>query len=98
MVHIYNAILLSHKKKQHWVICSDVDELTEVSQKESKKILDINTYVQNLEKWYWWTYLQSKIRDANIENDLVNTKGDGEGGKNGKSSTDIYTTMCKIDS
>ena len=44
------------------------------------------------------TYLQSKIRDANVENDLVNTKGDEEGGKNGKSSTDICTTMCEIDS
>ena len=39
------------------------------------------------------TYLQSKIRDANVENDLVNTKGDEEGG-----STDICTTMCEIDS
>ena len=26
----------------------------------------------------------------------MNTEGDGEGGKNEESSTDIYTTMCKI--
>ena len=25
LVHIYNAILLSHKKEQNWVICRDVD-------------------------------------------------------------------------
>ena len=37
-------------------------------------------------------------RDANIENELVNAEGNGEGGKNRKSSTDIYTTMCEIDS
>ena len=26
MWYIYNAILLSHKKEQNWVICSDMDE------------------------------------------------------------------------
>ena len=26
MVHIHNGILLSHKKEQNWVSCSDVDE------------------------------------------------------------------------
>ena len=25
VAHIYNGILLSHKKKQNWVICSEVD-------------------------------------------------------------------------
>ena len=25
VAHIYNGLLLSHKKKQNWVICSDVD-------------------------------------------------------------------------
>ena len=27
MGHIYNGILLSHKKKRNWVICSEVDGL-----------------------------------------------------------------------
>ena len=26
VVHTYNGILLSHKKKRNWVICRDVDE------------------------------------------------------------------------
>ena len=25
VVHIYNGILLSHKKERNWVICRDVD-------------------------------------------------------------------------
>ena len=25
MVHVYNGILLSHKKEQNWVICNEVD-------------------------------------------------------------------------
>ena len=47
MAHIYNGILLSHKKKQNWVICSEVDGphyitlesviQSEVSQKEKNK-------------------------------------------------------------
>ena len=26
VVHIYNGILLSHKKEQNWAICRDVDK------------------------------------------------------------------------
>ena len=40
MLHIYNGILLSHKKEQNWVICRDVDETviqSKVSQKEENK-------------------------------------------------------------
>ena len=59
----------------------------------------INTYIWNLEKWYWWTYFQGRHRDADIENRLVDIVGEGEGGENWQSSTEIYnTTLCKIDS
>ena len=34
----------------------------------------------NLEKWYWQTYLQGRNRDTDVENELVNTAGTGEGG------------------
>ena len=42
VAHIYNGILLSHKKKQNLVICSEVDGprvaiQIEVSQKEKNK-------------------------------------------------------------
>ena len=40
--------------------------------------------------WYWWTYLQGRDRDADIKNGLVNTAGEGEGGKNWEISIDIY--------
>ena len=61
VVHVYNEVLLSHKKEQNWVICRDVDGSrlchTEWSQSErEKQILCINTYMWNLEKWYKWTY------------------------------------------
>ena len=34
VAHIYNGILLSHKKKQNWVICIDVVDLETVIQSE----------------------------------------------------------------
>ena len=29
----------------------------------------------NLEKWYWWSYLQSRNRDTDVENTCMKTKG-----------------------
>ena len=53
VAHIYNGILLSHKKKRNWVICSEVDGPrvchTEWSKSErGKQIPHPNTYIWNL--------------------------------------------------
>ena len=58
---VYTGILLSHKKECIWVSSNEVDEptayYTEWSKSErEKQILFINSYIWNLEKWYWWTY------------------------------------------
>ena len=55
MAHIYNGILVSQKKKQKWVICSEVDGPrvchTEGSKSErEKQIPYANTYIQSLKK------------------------------------------------
>ena len=89
VVHIDNGIPLSHKKELIWVNCSEVDEArawcTEWSKSErEKQISYINAYVWNLEKLYWWTHLQRRNRAADIENRLVNTAGEGEGGQTEK--------------
>ena len=54
VVHIYNGILLSHKKEGNWVICRDVDVSidchTECSKSErEKQISYINAYMWNPE-------------------------------------------------
>ena len=54
VVHIYNVILLSHKKERNWVICRDVDASrdchTEGSKSEREKQMSyINAYMGNLE-------------------------------------------------
>ena len=55
VTHIYNGILLSHKKELNWVICSEVDGPrvchTEWSKSESKKQIPYaNTYIWNVKK------------------------------------------------
>ena len=55
VAHVYNGVVLSHKKKRHWVICSEVDGPrvchTEWSKSErEKQILYANTYIWNLKK------------------------------------------------
>ena len=79
-----------------WV--REVDEptarYTEWSKSErEKQIQSLSTDIWNLEKWYWWTYLQGKNRDADIEK-LVNTAGKGQGGTNWESNIEIQTLPC----
>ena len=50
VVHIYSGTLLSQKKKQNWVICSDVDGPEFVIQSEVRK-RKTSIYIQNLERW-----------------------------------------------
>ena len=106
VVHIYNGILLSHKKEWNWVICRDVDgsrdSHTEWSKSErEKQISYINAFMWNLEKWYRWTGLQGRNRDTDVENKHMDTKGlkwgvwgGGGGGMNWEIGIDMYTLMC----
>ena len=45
-------------------------------------------------------YLQGGNRGTDLENWFADTEGEGEGGMNWESNTDIYiyTSVCKIDS
>ena len=76
MVQIHNEILLSHKKEHIWVSSKEVDEprayYTEWSKSErERQILYTNTYIWNLERWYWWIYLQGSNGETDIENRLM---------------------------
>ena len=107
VVHIYNGILLSHKKEWNWVTCRYVngprDCYTEWSESErEKQILYINAYMCNLEKWYRWTSLQGRNRDTDVENKPMDTKTGKRGVMrvvvrwNGRLGWHIYTNMYKI--
>ena len=65
---------------------------TEWSKSErEKQILCINPYIWNLEKSYWWTYLQGRNTDTVIKHRLVDTAGEGGNGTNWETSFETYT-------
>ena len=54
-----------------------------------KQILYINTYIWALVKWYWWSCVQDRNRDTDVENGLVDTMEELKGGTSWKSN-DVY--------
>ena len=105
VVHMYNGILLSHKKEQNWVICWDVDGSRDchtewIKSERLKQISYINACMWNLEIWYRGTGLQGRSWDTDVENKRMDTKegkprwgGDG-GVLNWAIGIDMYTLMC----
>ena len=95
VIHLYNGELFNHKKEWIWISYSEVDEprvyYTEWSKPErNTPIQYTNAYIWNLEKWCWWTYLQENNGDTDIENRLVDTVGEGEGGMDWENSTETF--------
>ena len=64
----------------------------EVSQKET--ILNVNAYMWNLEKWYRWSYLQSRNRDTYVEKKHMDTKGEDGWDDLGVWGWHIYTAAA----
>ena len=50
----------------------------------------MNACIWNLEKWYRWTYLQARNKDADASNRHVDTGGEEEGGANWERSIAVY--------
>ena len=75
------------------------EEWEQCSERE-KQISYINAYTWNLEKWYWWTCLQSSSGDADVENILGTWQGAGrrEWDEWREQYGRIYSTICKIES
>ena len=101
VVHIYNAILLSHKKNEIVPLAETWMDLEAVTQSESereKQILHNITYMWDQEKWYRWTYLQSRNRDNRWRDQTYGHQGGrGKWDELGDGDWHIHTTMYKID-
>ena len=107
VAHIYNGILLSHKRNQNWFTCSEVDDLvsviqSEVSQKEKNKYRML-THIYGIK--------QNKTKQKNGSEETRGSTGiktqtyrmDMGWGRVcwdevRKWHGHIYTTKCKIDS
>ena len=79
VIHIYNRILLSHKKEWNNAICSYMDgpgnHHTKWSKPDRERQMSYDiAYIWNLKKWYKWTYIQDRNRPTDIENRLLVTK------------------------
>ena len=94
VVHIPNELLLSFKKECISVGPNEVDGprtyYAEWSKSE-RQISYINAYIWDLETWYWCNYPQGSNWDADTENRLLDTVGEGDSGIIWESSIDIYT-------
>ena len=82
MVHIYNGMLLSHKKEQNNAICSSMDgprdSHTGWSKSDRERQISYNiAHMWNLTKGYKWTYLQNRNIVTDVENKLMVTGGKG---------------------
>ena len=106
--HVGPRMLLSFKKECTWVSgwgggTYEVDEprayYTELSKSERERwILYTDAHVWNLERRYWWSYLQGSSGDVDTENKLVNTVGERGWDKLREQHGNVYITICKIDS
>ena len=77
VLHIYNGILISHKKLQNNAICSNMDGSrdfhTEWNKSDTERQISYDIpYMWNLKKGYKWTYLQTEV---DVENKLMVTRG-----------------------
>ena len=88
VVLIYNGILLSHKKTEIRSFVEIWMDLESVMQNAVRK-RKTNKCMWNLEKWYRWTCLQGRNRDADVENGHPDTEGRG-GWTNWGIRMDIY--------
>ena len=91
VVCICCGILLSHEKNEselvlvRWMNLEPCD-MERRSQKEKQTY---SLSIRNLEKWYWWTYLQGRNGDVDVEMGLVDAVEERVRGINGESSINI---------
>ena len=86
VIHIYNGILLSHKKEQNNPTYSSMDGPRDCPIEWSKsdrgrQVSQDTAYKWNLKKKYRWSYLQSRNRVTDVENKLTVTRGESWWGR-----------------
>ena len=95
VVHIYDGILLSHKKEWNNAICSNVDGPrdchTEWNKSDKERQISYDTI-------YMWNLKKNSINKViHVKNNLMVTGGMGEKDKLGSWDWHIHTTIYEID-
>ena len=73
-VHTYNGMLLIIWKKTELFVEMWMELEVVIQSEVSQRKYSINAYMWNLEKWYRWSYLQSRNRDTEVETKYMDTK------------------------
>ena len=82
---------------EHWGAYVFFNCYTQWSKSErAKQISYMNAFIWNLERRRWWAYLQGSTGDTDIENRLVDTAGEGEGGTTWEQSIETYVSPYAI--
>ena len=81
-IHIHNGILLSYKKECIWASFKSERE---------REMPYISTYIWNLEKWSWSSYVQGSKGDTDVKNRLLDSLGEGESGMIWENIIETYT-------
>ena len=89
VVQLYKGILFSHNNEFESVLVRYNLEPVIQNEVRKKKTNTALTRIWNLKK-QWWTYLQGRNGDADVESGLVDTVGEGEIKTNGEISINIY--------
>ena len=92
VVHSHNSAI---KKNTFESVLIEVDETgacyTQWSKSERKiPIQYIKAYMWNLERCWWWPYMQDNKRDTDVKNRLLDSVGEGE-------VWNMYIIICEID-
>ena len=80
VVHIYNGHYSAIKRNKTVSFAGMQMDLQTIIQTEvrEKQILSVNTCMQSPEKWYRWSFVQTRNRDTDVENKHMDNKGKKE--------------------
>ena len=76
-----------------WMDLRDYHTEWRKSEKQISQII-IYAYMWNLEKWYKWSYLQSRNRGTNVERKYMDTKGEKCGDELGDLDLHTLSILC----
>ena len=103
VVHIHHGINSAIKRNAFESVLMRWMKLEPIIQSEVRKRNISITYwhiYRESEREHWWIYFQGSNGETDIENRPMNKMGREEREREmyGESNTEIYNTMCKIDS
>ena len=74
--------------------CRDIETVIQNTVKSEKQVSYVHVYMWNLEKWYWWAFLQSRKRDPDMKRACGHQGGLGGWNSHLHTTVAVYTQSC----